>query len=126
MKALIVFLLLIGSASAQYGSKHPNGHWSYPGVETNPAGITQHLLTDHRHELKQSLNGLTIDQQQTLHDLIHIHRRTHTVHCVPYIPPRNSQLNLKPAKTDPVLHVPKLNVKPTPTISKLDLQLVNI
>lgn len=87
IKIAIIFLFLTSTASAQYGSQHPNGHWSYPGVQTNPAGITQHLLNDHRNELRQSLDGLTIDQQQTLHDMIHISRGGN--YYVPYIAPYN-------------------------------------
>ncbi len=96
MKYLISILLVLclnNFVNAQ------NRHWSYPGSTINPALITKHLLEDHAHELKQSLEGLTIDQQQTLHDLIHIKRRTNSVYGVPYIAP-NKQ-NLK--KPNPVL-----------------------
>lgn len=107
---LLIFLLFIGTASAQIGNKYPNGHWSYPGSAMYPEGITQHLLgPDHRHELRQSLNGLSIDEQQTLHDLIHINRRTGTVHCVPYIGPKiiESNIQLKPVQPN-VKIVPEL------------------
>jgi len=112
MKTLLAFLLLTGVASAQLGSKHPNGHWSYPGVQTNPELITPHLLSDHRHELKQSLDGLTIDQQQTLHDLIHIKRRSGSVYCVPYIGPKflDNSIKLKSVIKPVVKELVLLNI----------------
>ena len=121
---LLILLIFNSSVSAQYGSRHPNGHWSYPGVEVNPEGITQHLLgSDHRHEVKQSLAGLTIDQQQTLHDLIHINRKTGSVHCVPYIAPYgrsyNPQIKLKPVVNQVKPIAPVLKTVP-------ELALLNI
>lgn len=101
---LILSLVLTNIATAQYGNKYPNGHWSYPGSATNPESITQHLLgPDHRHELTQSLEGLTIDQQQTLHDLIHIKRRTRSVYNIPYIGPKKTvqTINTPPKKPKP-------------------------
>ena len=93
---LLFLLVFVNFASAQSGNKYPNGHWSYPGSVTNPELITSHLLgSDHRHELKQSLNGLSIDEQQTLHDLIHIRRRSGSVYCIPYIGPKWIDNNIK-------------------------------